>query len=42
MYVTATKAAAAEAVLRLGLRFLDAPFPDSLIPAGAKPLTVEA
>lgn len=41
MYVTATKAAAAEAVLRLGLRFLDAPFPDSLIPAGAKPLTVE-
>jgi hypothetical protein len=42
MYVTATKGATAEAVLRLGLRFLDAPFPDNLIPAGAKPLTAEA
>jgi hypothetical protein len=42
MYVSATKAASGEAVLRLGLRFLDAPFPDSLIPPGAKPLSFEA
>jgi hypothetical protein len=41
MYVTTTKAASAESVLRLGLRFLDAPFPDSLIPADAKPLNAE-
>jgi hypothetical protein len=37
LYVTTS----AESVLRLGLRFLDAPFPDSLIPADAKPLTAE-
>lgn len=36
MYVSAAKEG--ETALRLGLRFLDAPLPDALIPAGAKPL----
>jgi ribosomal protein L32E len=35
MYVSPS---ATENVLRLGLRFLDAPLPDELIPAGATPL----
>jgi len=35
MYVSG---AAADGMLRLGLRFLDAPLPDELIPADAKPL----
>jgi hypothetical protein len=38
VYVSSAKAESGEAVLRLGLRFVDAPFPDELIPAGAKPL----
>ncbi len=42
MYVSTAKGGSGEAVLRLGLRFLDAPFPDSLIPAGAKPVSFEA
>jgi hypothetical protein len=41
MYVSTAKAPSGEAVLRLGLRFLDAPFPDSLIPPGARPLSFE-
>jgi hypothetical protein len=36
-YVSAP-ASALDNVQRLGLRFLDAPLPESLIPAGAKPL----
>ena len=35
MYVSESST---ENILRLGLRFLDAPLPDELIPADAKPL----
>jgi hypothetical protein len=42
MYLSTAKSPSGEAALRLGLRFLDAPLPDTLIPAGAKPLTMEA
>lgn len=37
MYVSATKDG--DPMLRLGLRFLDAPMPDSLIPPDARPLS---
>jgi hypothetical protein len=35
MYVSTSSA---DSILRLGLRFLDAPLPDDLIPADATPL----
>jgi len=38
MYVSAPAKGSAEPCLRLGLRFLDAPLPDSLIPTDAEPL----
>ena len=37
LYVN-TASADGESFLRVGLRFLDAPFPDTLIPANAKPI----
>jgi hypothetical protein len=37
-YVSARTDAGASDTLRLGLKFLDAPLPDSLIPADARPL----
>jgi hypothetical protein len=39
MYVAAGTGAGMDGVQRLGLKFLDAPLPESLIPADAKPLT---
>jgi hypothetical protein len=38
MYVSAPAKGSAEPYLRLGLRFLDAPLPDALIPKDAQPL----
>jgi hypothetical protein len=38
MYVSAGTGAGMDGIQRLGLKFLDAPLPESLIPADAKPL----
>ena len=39
MYVSAGTGAGMDGIQRLGLKFLDAPLPQSLIPADAKPLS---
>ncbi len=38
MYVSMGSGAGMDGIQRLGLKFLDAPLPESLIPAGARPL----
>jgi hypothetical protein len=38
MYVSTGSGTGMDGIQRLGLRFLDAPLPESLIPAGARPL----